>query len=136
MRFQVNSDHACSRSKRKSLHQRGFDSRLTKVTSKIHRELVAIATANLSILAIFANLEAKNAEIMYFTRSLLPDGLRKFYKNNYITTKPHLRAFQNANIYFDDIFICVIFLPTDFHSLAVFKNAFFTLSLWLKMEFC
>ena len=77
------------------------------------------------ILAIFTNLEAKNAEIMYFLRTLLPNGVRKFYKNNSIITKPHPRTFQNANIYFDNIFICVIFPPTNFDSFALFKKCNF-----------
>ena len=54
--------------------------RLKKVILKIHRGPVAIATADFSILAYFANLEAKNAENMYFLRTVLSNGLRKFYK--------------------------------------------------------
>ena len=99
---------------------RGFDSK-KKGHIENSRELVAIATADFSILATFANLKAKNAEIMYFTRSLLPNGLRKFYKNNYITTKPHLRPFQNGNIYFDNISICVIM---------------FSLTIWCLRWYC
>ena len=75
-----------------------------------------------SILAKFAILEAKNIEITYFTRALLPNCLRKFYKINYIITKPHLRRFQNANKNFNNIFIYAVFPPTNFDSLTMLKK--------------
>ena len=93
-----------------------------KVTSKIHPELVSIATANQSILAKFAILEARDAEIMYFCRSLLLIGLKKYYKNNYITTEAHLRPSKNANKYFKNSLICVTNCPTNFDSLAMLKK--------------
>ena len=64
-------------------------------------------------------------DIVYFKRALLLNGLRKFYKNNFIFTKNHLGPFQNANIYFNNMFLYVIFSPTNIDSFALWKKCDF-----------